>query len=107
MNRPTKALRNLVQLVTDAAHSQNITRVLWIGLKLLSQAIDMWIDVALVAFVIGTPNAIEQSISRPRAARLRSEQLENLKLERRQIDTVAVANHFVTALVDHEIAHLD
>ncbi len=67
----------------------------------------MRIDVALVAFVVGAPNAIEQRVSGPGAAGLGREQFENLKFERREIDAIAVADHFVTPFVDHQIANLD
>src|SRR6185436_14923500 len=64
-------------------------------------------DVALVAFVVCAPDAIEEGVSGPRASRFRREQLENLKLERRQIDTKAVSHHFMTTLIDYEIADFD
>src|SRR5688572_28313660 len=80
-------LRNLVELVTDSTNSQHVARVLGIRLELLAQAVDVWIDVALIAFVIGAPNAVEQRVSGPGPAGLRREQFENLKLQRRQINS--------------------
>ena len=67
----------------------------------------MRIDVALVTFVVGAPHSIEQRVPGPCAARFGREQLENLKLERRQIDAVAVANDLMTTLIDYEIADFD
>src|ERR1700682_5052648 len=50
--------RRFVELVSNAANRQHVLGFLGIGLELLSQSIDMGIDVALVAFVVGTPNLI-------------------------------------------------
>jgi len=61
----------------------------------------MRIDVALIAFVLGAPDAIEQIISRPGTSRLRREQVKNLKLKRCQIDPRAGARDFVSPSVDN------
>ena len=60
----------LVQFVSDAAHGQHIMGVLGISFQLLSQPIDMRLDVPLIAFVLGTPDTIEQVVARPGPARL-------------------------------------
>ena len=105
--RPTKASGNLVQLVTDATNGQDISRIFRIGLELLTKSIDVRIDVALVAFVVRAPNAIEQRVSGPCSSRFRCEQLENLKLKRCQVDAKTLSHHFMTTLIDYEIANLD
>jgi len=65
------------------------------------------IDIALVTFVIGAPHSIEQSVPGPCSPGFGREQLENLKLERCQVNAEAVANDFVTSFVNHEIADFD
>src|ERR1043166_406648 len=98
---------NLVQLVTDATNRQHVARIFRISLQLFAEAIDMWVDVALVAFVIRAPNSIEQSIPGPCATRFRREQLENLKLERSQVNAKTVANDFMPPLINDEVADFD
>src|SRR5687767_903280 len=56
-------LRILIQLVADAANSQNVMRILWIVLQLFTQAVDVGIDVPLVAFILSAPYPIQQIIS--------------------------------------------
>src|SRR5688572_2405482 len=81
-------LRIFIQLVADAANSQNVVRVLRITLQLLTQTVDVGIDVSLVAFILRAPDPIQQIVSRPRAARFGGQQLEYLELQRRQIDAL-------------------
>src|SRR5687768_17682720 len=57
-------LRILIQLVADAANSQNVVRVLGIVLQLFPQAVDVGIDVPLIAFVFRTPDTVQQIVSR-------------------------------------------
>src|ERR1041385_2971308 len=59
-----------VELVADSAHREHVMRILRIGFELLPQTIDVRIDIALITFVFGAPDAIEQVIARPGAARL-------------------------------------
>ena len=59
----------LVKFVTNAADGEYVSGILWIGFKLLSESVDMWIDVALIAFIIRAPDAVKQSVARPRASR--------------------------------------
>src|ERR1044072_8885258 len=99
--RPTKASRSeiLIKLVTDATNSQYVARIFRISLELLTKPIDVWIYVPLIAFVVSAPNPVEQRISGPGTSWLRREQLENLKLERRQIDAIPITHHFMTTLI--------
>src|SRR5437867_8166442 len=80
--------------------------ILWIVFQFFPQSIYMRIDVPLVAFVFGAPNTIEQIIARPRPARLRGQEIENLKLEWREIDSDATARNFVSSSIDDQIAYL-
>ena len=99
--------RGFVQLIANAANRQDVARVLRIGFKFLTQPIDVWVNVALVTLILSAPNPIQQTIARPGAARFRSKQLQNLKLERRKIDSRALPKHFMSAFVDYQIADLD
>ena len=67
----------------------------------------MRVYVSLVAFVVRAPDLVEQSIPRPRAARLRSQQLKNLKLKRRQIDGLPFERDLVPPLVYDQLAVFD
>src|SRR4026209_563192 len=96
LSRPTTASGNLVQLVSDATNRQYVARIFRISLELLTKTIDVWIDVALVAFVVRAPDSIEQCVSGPRSSGFIREQLANLKLERRQVDAKAVSHHFMS-----------
>src|SRR6185369_581399 len=91
----------LVQLVTHAANGKYLTRILRIGLQLLSETINMRIDISLIAFVVGAPDTIQKCISRPGSARFRSQQLKNLKLELSEIDPRAISQYFMASLVDN------
>src|SRR5262249_42199708 len=86
---------------------QHVARIFRISLQLFAETIDVWVDVALVAFVIRAPNSIEQSVPGPCAARFRREQLEDLKFERSQVNAKAVANDFMTPFINHQTAALD
>src|SRR5205807_8017262 len=99
-------LRILVQLVADAAHRKHVMRILRIGFELLPQPIDMRINVALIAFILGAPDGIEEIIARPGTPRLRREQIKNLKLERCQIDSRATARDFMPPSIDNQITNL-
>ena len=66
----------------------------------------MRVNVSLVAFVLSAPDAIEQVITRPGAARLRCQQLQNLKLERREIDFFAASRNFVAPLIYYQLPDL-
>src|SRR5882672_776384 len=66
----------------------------------------MRIDVALVALILRAPNSVQQVVARPGASGLRSQQLQNLKFKRRQINALALPDHFMTPLVDHQVTNL-
>ena len=59
----------LVKFVSDTADGEYVSGILWIGFKLLPKSVDMGIDITLITFVVCTPHAIKQSISRPCSAR--------------------------------------
>src|SRR5436305_14685406 len=62
--------RFFIQFISDAAHRQHVMGILRISFELLAKAIDVWINVSLVTFVLCAPDLIEQRIARPCATRL-------------------------------------
>ena len=97
--------RRFVKLVSDAADSQHISRVLRISLQFLSQAIDVWVDVALITFVVGAPDVVQKRIPGPGAAGFRGQQLQNLKLKRREVNTLTLPAHLMATLVDYQVSN--
>lgn len=59
----TTELRRFVQLVTDAANRQHVAGVLRIVFDFSSEAVDVRINVALVAFVFRAPHLVKQIVS--------------------------------------------
>src|SRR6476659_8482789 len=100
--RYSERSRVLIKFVSDATHGQHVMRVLRIVLQFLSQPINVRIDVALITFVLGAPNPIEQIVARPCTARLRRQQIEDLKLERREIDLLSRARDFMSTAIDNQ-----
>ena len=81
----------LVKFVTNAPDGEYVSGILWIGFKLLSESVDMWIDISLITFVVCTPNAIKQCVSRPRTSRFRGKKFQDLKFQWRKIDPGSVS----------------
>src|SRR4051794_18084393 len=83
----------LVKFVAYAPDGQDVAGVLGVGLNLTSQAVYVRVNVALIAFVLGAPDLVEQVVARPGAAGLARESFEYVKLKRRQLDAVAADRH--------------
>src|SRR5262249_897953 len=94
----------LVQFISHPANRENIVRVLWIGLELLPQTVNVRVDITLITFVFSAPDPIEQIVTRPGTPRLGSQQIQYLKFQRRQVNSGATARNFMPAPVDNQIA---
>src|SRR5205814_10119283 len=74
--------------------------------ELLPQTVNVRIDIPLITFVFRAPDSVEQVVTRPGTPRLGSQQIQNLKLKRRQIDSGSGARHFMTAATNHQVTDL-
>src|ERR1700722_12066319 len=77
-------------LVSDATHRDDDVWSLRIALDLRSQSLHMHVDQARVGRVPVPPHLLEQHLSSEHLARLACQRYEQVKLERRQADGLAV-----------------
>src|SRR4051794_31357082 len=79
-SRAALAVR-VAEAVADPAHGEEVLRLLGVALDLLAQVADVDVDRARVAVRAVAPDASEQHVARPDAARVRRERGEDLELD--------------------------
>jgi outer membrane protein OmpA-like peptidoglycan-associated protein len=79
--------------------------VFGVSFDFAAQTVDVRVNVALVSFVFGAPNFIEQIVTRPGSSRLTRQTFEDVKFERREFDFLAAERHLMATLINYQIAN--
>src|SRR3954451_1260937 len=97
----------VAEAVADAAHREDVLRLLGVRLELLAQVADVDVDGARVAIGRVAPHAREEHGAREHAARARGERAQDLELHERGRHGRAMQGHRALGGVDAQVAHLE
>src|SRR3954470_12841743 len=97
----------VAEAVADAAHREDVLRLLGVRLELLAQVADVDVDGARVAIGRVAPHAREEHVAREHAPRARGERAQDLELHERGRHGRAMQGHRALGGVDAQVAHLE
>src|SRR5579864_3637637 len=93
MFRVASLFRRLVEAVPDAAHREDVARLLGIALDLRAELLDEVVDRARRAVVVGAPDAPEDVVAREHATLLVDDAEKDVELARGHLHGLAAAAH--------------
>src|ERR1700710_665497 len=83
----------VAEAIADAAHGEEVLRLLGVELELLAQMADVDVDRARVAVGGVAPDPRQQHLAGVDAARVAGERGEDLELDERRLDRLAAHAH--------------
>src|SRR5919199_991645 len=98
---------DVAEAVADSAHGEEVLRLLGVALELLAQVTDVDVDRPRVAVGAVAPDAGEEHVARPHAARVRREGGEDLELDVGRLDVLAAHADAALGEVDAQLVDLE